>query len=262
MPSARVRLGELLVEAQVITREQLEEVLELQKTDGRRLGTLMVESGLVTEVQVTQILSQQLSIPWVSLYHIDFSRQLLDLVPKEVAEQYGLVPIFVRRVRGLGNTLYIAMDDPSDEAAIAAVQHYSGLPVRCMIAPPNDIRGAIRAYYQKGDELEPTSLPPPEPMVPKAPRVLVKPAPDETPSSPLVASAPAASDVTTPKTAAESPVRDSQPHAPESTFPGAPCCSRFGRGSQTSRRYRKAVSTSPCASTACRRPSGARRIAA
>lgn len=151
MPSVHVRLGELLVEGQVITREQLAEMLELQKQDGRRLGTLMVETGLVTEVQVTQIISQQLSVPWVSLYHIDFSRQLLDLVPRKVAEQYGLVPIFVRKVRGLGNTLYIAMDDPSDEAAIEAVRQYSGLPVRCMIAPPSDIRGAIRAYYETGE---------------------------------------------------------------------------------------------------------------
>ncbi len=176
MPLEHVRLGELLVESQAITREQLAEILELQKHDGRRLGTLMVESGFVTEVQVTQILSQQLSIPWVSLYHIDFSRQLLDLVPREVADQYGLVPIFVRRVRGLGNTLYIAMDDPSDEAAIEAVKHYSGLPVRCMIAPPSDIRGAIRAYYHRDEELGPTSLPPPEPLLPKPPRVSVKPA--------------------------------------------------------------------------------------
>jgi type IV pilus assembly protein PilB len=178
MASEHVRLGELLVEAQAITREQLAEILELQKQDGRRLGTLMVESGFVTEVQVTQILSQQLSIPWVSLYHIDFSRQLLDLVPRELADQYGLVPIFVRRVRGLGNTLYIAMDDPSDEVAIEAVKHYSGLPVRCMIAPPSDIRGAIRAYYHKDEELGPTSLPPPELLLPKPPRVSVKPAPE------------------------------------------------------------------------------------
>ena len=176
MATARVRLGELLVEANAITSDQLAEVLELQSHDGRRLGTLLVEAGLVTEVQVTQILSQQLSIPWVSLYHIDFSRQLLDLVPRELADQYGLVPIFVRRVRGLGNTLYIAMDDPSDEVAIEAVRHYSGLPVRCMIAPPSDIRGAIRAYYHKDEELGPTSLPPPELLLPKAPRVSVKPA--------------------------------------------------------------------------------------
>lgn len=146
----RVRLGELLVEAQVITRTQLDEVLELQKRDSRRLGTLLVEAGLVTETQVTQILSQQLSVPWVSLYHIDFSRQLLNLVPHEVAEKYCLVPIFVRRVRGLGETLYVAMDDPSDESAQREVAQYSGLAVRAMIAPPSDIRAAIRVYYAAG----------------------------------------------------------------------------------------------------------------
>ena len=77
-------------------------MLALQKADGRRLGTLLVERGLVTETQLTQILSQQLSVPWVSLYHIDFSRQLLNLVPREVAEQYCLVPIYVRHVRRPG----------------------------------------------------------------------------------------------------------------------------------------------------------------
>jgi type IV pilus assembly protein PilB len=147
MATYRVRLGELLVAAQIITRDQLEEALELQKRDGRRLGKLLVEAGLVTETQVTQILSQQLSVPWVSLYHIDFSRQLLDLVPLELAEKYGLVPIFVRRVRGLGETLYVAMDDPSDEVAQREVSQWCGLPVRAMIAPPSDIRAAIRVYY-------------------------------------------------------------------------------------------------------------------
>ena len=152
MSQPRVRLGELLVEAQIITREQLDEALLLQKKDGRRLGTLLVESGYVTETQVTQILSQQLSVPWVSLYHIDFSRQLLNLVPRELAERNCLVPIFVRRVRGSGETLYLAMDNPDDELAREEVAQYSGLPVRAMIAPPSDIRSAIRAYYGGGRE--------------------------------------------------------------------------------------------------------------
>jgi type IV pilus assembly protein PilB len=152
MPSARVRLGELLVDAQIITREQLEDVLSLQKRDGRRIGTLLVDAGLVSETQVTQILSQQLSVPWVSLYHIEFSRQLLNLVTQELAERYCLVPIFVRRVRGLGETLYVAMDDPSDERAHEEVSQFSGLPVRAMIAPPSDIRAALRAYYGAGKD--------------------------------------------------------------------------------------------------------------
>jgi type IV pilus assembly protein PilB len=152
MVTARVRLGELLVDAQIITREQLDDVLALQTRDGRRIGTLLVEAGLVSETQVTQILSQQLSVPWVSLYHIEFSRQLLNLVTQELAERYCLVPIFVRRVRGLGQTLYVAMDDPSDEKAHGEVGQFSGLPVRAMIAPPTDIRSAIRAYYGAGKD--------------------------------------------------------------------------------------------------------------
>src|SRR4051812_25343027 len=152
MVTARVRLGELLVEAHIITRQQLEEALLLQKKDGRRIGTLLVDAGLVSETQVTQILSQQLSVPWVSLYHIDFSRQLLNLVSQDLAERYCLVPIFVRKVRGLGQTLYVAMDDPSDEKAHAEVSQFSGLPVRAMIAPPTDIRSALRAYYGAGQE--------------------------------------------------------------------------------------------------------------
>ncbi|HYQ02716.1 MAG TPA: hypothetical protein VER96_28785 [Polyangiaceae bacterium] len=152
MVPARVRLGDLLVEAQIVSRAQLEEILIAQKRDGRRLGTMLVDAGLVTETQVTQILSQQLSVPWVSLYHIDFSRQLLNLVSYELAEKYCLVPIFVRRVRALGETLYVAMDDPSDENAQREVGQWAGLPVRAMIAPPSDIRSAIRVYYGVGKD--------------------------------------------------------------------------------------------------------------
>jgi type IV pilus assembly protein PilB len=152
MVPVRVRLGDLLVEAQIVSRAQLEEILVSQQRDGRRIGTMLVEAGLVTETQVTQILSQQLSVPWVSLYHIDFSRQLLNLVSHELAEKYCLVPIFVRRVRGLGETLYVAMDDPSDEAAQREVGQWAGLPVRAMIAPPTDIRSAIRVYYGVGKD--------------------------------------------------------------------------------------------------------------
>ncbi len=147
MQPARLRLGQLLVDAHIVTSEQLEQVLELQKTDGRRLGTLLVESALVTETQLTQILSQQLSVPWVSLYHIDFSRDLLNLVPRDIAEKYCLVPIYIRPVRGQGDTLYVAMDDPMNEDALRECAASAGLPARPMIAAPSAILKAIRLYY-------------------------------------------------------------------------------------------------------------------
>jgi type IV pilus assembly protein PilB len=144
---ARLRIGELLVEAKLITRAQLELGLAAQQKNGRKLGQVLIELGIVSETQFTQALSQQLSVPWVSLYHIDFSRELLNLVPQELAERFCLVPVFVRRVRKQGETLYVAMDDPTHEAALDAVTQSSSLPVRPMIASPSDIRSAIRVYY-------------------------------------------------------------------------------------------------------------------
>lgn len=151
METPRVRLGELLVRAGLISGAQLEEALAEQRKNGRRLGSLLVELGLVSETQVTQILSQQLSVPWVSLHHIDFSRQLLNLVPIDIVERYCLIPIYVRRVRGLGDALYVAMDDPTNAHALDEVAARAGLHVRPMIAPPSDIRAAIRVYYGVGD---------------------------------------------------------------------------------------------------------------
>jgi type IV pilus assembly protein PilB len=191
--TGRVRLGELLVGAHIISRQQLDAVLTAQQEDGRRLGKLLVERGLVTETQLTQILSQQLSVPWVSLYHIDFSRQLLDLVPEELAEQHCLIPIFVRRVRGLGETLYIAMDDPTNESAVQAIGEFSGLPVRTMIAPPSDIRSAIRAYYSSPDGEAETLM---EDDVARAPSL--RPVPRQPPPAPVVPSIPVEELVVTP----------------------------------------------------------------
>ncbi len=147
MMTGRVLIGELLLSTGLISQRQLDQALELQKSDHRRLGEIIVAAEMVSEAKVTQIISQQLSVPWVSLEYIDFSRQLLNLVSAEIAQKYTLVPIYVRRSKNRKETLYIAMEDPSDSAPLDEVASYSGLPVRPMIAPPSDIRAAIRAYY-------------------------------------------------------------------------------------------------------------------
>ena len=156
----RVRIGELLVDTGLISAEQLEKALELQKKDKRRLGEIIVDAGMVSESKVTQLLSQQLSVPWVSLEYIDFSRQLLNLVTSEIAQEYTLVPIYVRRSKNRKETLYVAIEDPSDEEGLEAASDFSGLPVRAMIAPPSEIRSAIRAYYLGLPPESPPSVPP------------------------------------------------------------------------------------------------------
>ncbi len=147
--SRRPLLGELLIQSKVITAEQLAQTLAAQSEpiNEKKIGQLLIERGWITEAQLTQTLSLQLSVPWVSLYHIDFSRQLLNRVERGLAEKYCLIPIFVRHVKGQGETLYVAMDDPTNEAALAEVSRQANLPARPMIASATDIRSAIRVYY-------------------------------------------------------------------------------------------------------------------
>src|SRR5207244_13746 len=96
--------------------------------------------------------------------------QLLNLVPREVAEAYTIVPVYVRHVRGQGDTLYVATDDPTNHDGLERVSAYASLPVRPMIASATDIRAAIRVYYggaatsqPKQETATPAEPPPPAP---------------------------------------------------------------------------------------------------
>jgi hypothetical protein len=114
----------------------------------------------------------------VDLRHVEFSRELLGLVPKEMAHEHCLIPIYVRTVRGGGDALFIAMDDPTNEPLMAEIAELVGLSVKAMVAPPTDIRDAIGVYYfgqspstavpEEPEEREraPSSAPPPDKETP------------------------------------------------------------------------------------------------
>ncbi len=186
---AKHLIGELLVNAKVISREQLEEALAQPRPPGKKIGHVLLERGWISEAQLTQTLSLQLGVPWVSLYHIDFSRQLLNRVPREMAEKYCLIPIFVRHVKGQGETLYVATDDPKNELSLAEVARAAQLPTRPMIASPADIRSAIRVYYFDGEGMVAPPPPPQSVMAEPTPSTLRDrparpPAPPSAPSGP------------------------------------------------------------------------------
>ena len=169
--SERLRLGDMLVAAGLVSEAQVQEALAHQKKTGQRLGETLVSLGYVSEGQMTQVLSNQLSIPWANLYHIDFSRELLERIPADLAEQYRLVPVYVRHVRRQGDTLYVAMDDPLNFDALQLVADASGLPVKPMVASPSDIENAIRVYYLGLPPLEVEEPAPKKPAPPPTKKV-------------------------------------------------------------------------------------------
>jgi type IV pilus assembly protein PilB len=171
----------LLLEAGLLSQSQLDAALEeqrLQGGGGKRLGQLIVSLGFVTEGQLARVLSQQLAVPWVSLAHIDFSPALLALVDRELAERYTVIPVYVRRERRDGDTLFLAMDDPTQDDVLRVVSERTKMPVRPMIAPPSDIKTAIARAYGPGTDFndEPVSSVFPVPLVQKPPKRESRPA--------------------------------------------------------------------------------------
>jgi type IV pilus assembly protein PilB len=142
------RIGDLLRAAGLINEGQLAMALEQHASSGKRLGQVLVELGFLSELQLTQVLSNQLSVAWVSLPHVDFTDELLVLVPVEIAEQHTLIPVHFRIGDQKQKILYVAMDDPTDVAAMEHVARLTRMHVRPLIAPPTEIRRQIQERYR------------------------------------------------------------------------------------------------------------------
>jgi len=136
-------LGNLLLKTNLITEEQLLEALKEQKIKGKRLSSVLVKLGYITEETLTSVLSQQYGIPAVKLFEQKLDRALLKLVSYDTAKRYQIMP-----VTRTGDTITIAMADPSDSFAIDHIKFLTSLKVAVVIASESDIVEIIEVYYK------------------------------------------------------------------------------------------------------------------
>ncbi|KIQ94890.1 Type II traffic warden ATPase [Anoxybacillus thermarum] len=144
----RKRLGDLLIEAGLITKEQLEETLK-EKAPGQKLGDALLQRGYITEQQLIEVLEFQLGIPHVSLYRYPIDPKLTNLVSKEFAKRNMLIPL-----KQEGDRLFVAMADPMDFFAIDDLRLSTGFHIEVAIASKDDILRAINKYYDIDDSVE------------------------------------------------------------------------------------------------------------
>jgi general secretion pathway protein E len=137
-----MRLGEILIERKLISEEDLERALELQKERGDKIGKTLVDMGFIAMRDVLAALSEQLDVPLVSI----------EAPPVVSPETETLSPRFLRQFRCLpmsrdDHTITLAMADPLDVETIAAVRHCTGLKISTVLAPEQEIIDAIDKYY-------------------------------------------------------------------------------------------------------------------
>ncbi len=140
----RKRLGDLLLEVGLITAEQLENALKVQKTTGKKLGEVLISEGAVTQENIIEVLEFQLGIPHVDLEKYTINPAACLLIPEGLARRYELIPISQQN-----GMLTVAMSDPLNVFAIDDVTIYSAMEVQPVIASSAEIISAIGKYYGK-----------------------------------------------------------------------------------------------------------------
>ena len=139
---AYMRLGDLLVASGVITAEQLEQALKMQKDSRQRLGDVLIQNKFITEQQLIGALQVQLGVDFVDLTAVSIPVELAKYVPRSIAKKYCVVPVKLVR-----DSLYLAMSDPLDFVAQDEVKTASRKRVVPMIATRKATEQTISTLY-------------------------------------------------------------------------------------------------------------------
>ena len=143
MASLKERLTSILLDSKYLTKEQLQNCLEVQKQKGGQLKDIIVERGLLTKRQLLALLSEELMTPPLDLSKFKILPELTNIVPERMARQYHLVPI-----SRLGDTLTVAMSDPLNIFALDDLKNLTGYQIDTVISTDSDIIKAIDTHYR------------------------------------------------------------------------------------------------------------------
>ena len=138
------RLGELLVRANLISQQQLQEAQVSQNQEGGKLGYHLTRLGFIEESELTQFLSKQYGVPAINLSEFDIESDVIALIPKDVANKHMLIP-----VNRAGASLIVAMSDPSNIFAIDDIKFLTGYNIEVVVASEAAITDAIDRYYNQ-----------------------------------------------------------------------------------------------------------------
>jgi type IV pilus assembly protein PilB len=144
-----LKLGELLLKAQLVNQQQLTKALEEQKTTGGKLGEILQRLGYVTEDDIIECLSHQFGVPSINLRHFEIDPNVAKIIPVDLARKYNVIP-----VNKTGATLTLAMTDPTNIFAMDEITFMTGYRVEPVVASEEAIRERIDRNFGSSRELE------------------------------------------------------------------------------------------------------------
>lgn len=142
MISLKERLTQILIENKLLTKEKLQEAIEVQKKKGGRLSDIIVDLGFIKESELALTLSQGLGFPLMDIKRFKIDPEVVKIIPREIAYHYQIIPI-----SKIGDTLTIAMADPLNVFAIDHIRSLTGYKINPIISNAKDIFLTVEQSY-------------------------------------------------------------------------------------------------------------------
>jgi len=142
MVSLKDRLTEILIKNKLITQEQLNQALEVQRKKGGRLSEIIIDLKFIKESDLISALSEGLSFPLIDLKRFKIDPEITKIIPHNIARLYQIIPI-----SKIGDVVTLAMADPLNVFAIDHVESLTGYKINPIISSGQDILQAIEVSY-------------------------------------------------------------------------------------------------------------------
>jgi type IV pilus assembly protein PilB len=143
------RIADAMMEDGLLTQQQIEELLDLQKKEGTRLLKLVTDKGYVNELDLSVSMGRVLKIAPINLSRISIPPEISDLIPRDLANTHKVLP-----VSRLGNRLYLAMADPLNILALDDVKRITKLDISPMIATEKAITDKLNNLETRTSSME------------------------------------------------------------------------------------------------------------
>jgi hypothetical protein len=143
---SRKRIGEVLLEAGLITKRDLDEALADQEALGGRIGTILLDKNLITDHEYLLAVSSHMGIPAIDFSKLTIEGRVIKLISKDAAWKQMVLPVKVLKTDS-GEQLLLAMAEPRDTDAVNLAQSMTGFKVRPAMALERDIRKVLMEYY-------------------------------------------------------------------------------------------------------------------
>jgi MSHA biogenesis protein MshE len=144
----KIRLGDLLVQQKLLSQDQLDVALELQKHNGRRLGHVLVDKAFVTEEQISELLAKQLNIPYINLKYYNIHPEQVRLLPESQARRFRAIVLEERN-----GVLLVGMADPTDLSAFDEITRIVKRDIDAAVVTESQLLESIDRGYRHTEEI-------------------------------------------------------------------------------------------------------------